>query len=71
MKGEDYYPFAWEEATYKGKVYALPFNTDTRALWYNKDIMQQAGLPRETTDEPDELRKATKTLTQKNTEMVR
>lgn len=40
----DYYPFAWEETVYKGGIYALSFDTDTRALWYNKDIMAEAGL---------------------------
>lgn len=27
------------------KVYGVPFNTDTRGLWYNKEIFRQAGLP--------------------------
>ncbi len=27
------------------KVYGIPYNTDTRGLWYNKKIFQQAGLP--------------------------
>ena len=27
------------------KVYGVPYNTDTRGLWYNKKIFQQAGLP--------------------------
>ncbi len=44
VKQDDYFPFAWEEASYKGKLYALPFDTDTRALWYNKDLFKAAGL---------------------------
>lgn len=44
VKADDYWPFAWEEATYKGKLYALPFDTDTRALWYNKDLFTEVGL---------------------------
>lgn len=28
-----------------GKIYGLPYNTDTRGLWYNKEIFKQAGLP--------------------------
>ena len=28
-----------------GKVYGIPMGTDTRALWYNKDLFAQAGLP--------------------------
>ena len=67
VKGEDYYPFAWAEATYKDKVYALPFDTDTRALWYNKDIMKEAGLdPEKPPTTLDELRAATKALTKKD-----
>lgn len=27
------------------RVYGIPYNTDTRGLWYNKDIFKQAGLP--------------------------
>lgn len=28
-----------------GKIYAVPTHTDTRALWFNRDVLQQAGLP--------------------------
>ena len=28
-----------------GKTYGVPMGTDTRALWYNKDLFAQAGLP--------------------------
>lgn len=28
-----------------GKTYGVPMGTDTRALWYNKDIFKEAGLP--------------------------
>jgi multiple sugar transport system substrate-binding protein len=28
-----------------GKVYGIPMGTDTRALWYNKQIFAKAGLP--------------------------
>ena len=67
VKGEDYYPFAWDEATYKAKIYALPFDTDTRALWYNKDIMTEAGLdPEKPPTTLDELRTAIKALTKKD-----
>lgn len=27
-----------------GKTYGIPMGTDTRALWYNKDLFEQAGL---------------------------
>ncbi len=28
-----------------GKIYGVPYNTDTRGLWYNKEVFKQAGLP--------------------------
>jgi multiple sugar transport system substrate-binding protein len=40
----DYQPFAWAETQFKGGTYALPFDTDTRALYYRKDIIREAGL---------------------------
>lgn len=30
-----------------GKTYAIPVSTDVRGLWYNKDVMEQAGLGRD------------------------
>ena len=48
MGGEDfsevYIPFAWAEANFQGKPYALPFDTDARALFYNKGMLQKAGI---------------------------
>jgi len=41
--------FARSEATYKGAAYALPTNTDARALYYNKTLIQGAGF------DPEEL----------------
>lgn len=59
-----YFDFAWEETVYKGDIYALSFDTDTRALWYNKDIMEEAGLdPESPPTNLDELRAATEALT--------
>jgi multiple sugar transport system substrate-binding protein len=31
--------------TKDGKVYGVPYNTDTRGLWYNTNIFEKAGLP--------------------------
>jgi multiple sugar transport system substrate-binding protein len=39
----NYLDFAWKEALFKGKPYALPDDTDARVLYYNKDMMQAAG----------------------------
>jgi len=37
-------PFAWEEAQFKGRTYAFPFDTDTRVLFYNIDMFKAAGI---------------------------
>ncbi|MEZ4662936.1 MAG: ABC transporter substrate-binding protein [Caldilineaceae bacterium] len=59
-----YFDFAWDETVYKGGIYALSFDTDTRALWYNMDIMEEAGLdPEKPPTNLDELREATAALT--------
>jgi multiple sugar transport system substrate-binding protein len=48
MAGEDfsevYIPFAWAEANYQGTPFALPFDTDARALFYNRGMLQEAGV---------------------------
>jgi len=38
-----YLEFAWAETQFQGKTYALPFDTDARALFYNKDLIEAAG----------------------------
>lgn len=40
----DYYPFAWAEAGYNGELYALPYQTGIRALYYNRTHLRDAGL---------------------------
>jgi multiple sugar transport system substrate-binding protein len=39
-----YMDFAWQEVMYKNKVYGLPFDTDSRALFYNKTMLREAGV---------------------------
>ena len=39
-----FFDFAVQEATYKGKLYALPWDTDARVLYYNKKLFEKAGL---------------------------
>jgi len=31
--------------SYQGERYGIPVGTDARAIWYRKDLLQQAGLP--------------------------
>ncbi len=44
VRKEDFYPACWNEATYNGHVYAIPFGADDRALYYNKNILREAGF---------------------------
>jgi multiple sugar transport system substrate-binding protein len=39
-----YLAFAWDEDQYRGKTYGLPFDTDTRGLYYNKQMLRDAGI---------------------------
>lgn len=39
-----YLSYAWKEVEFKKTPFALPFDTDVRALYYNKTVLQQAGL---------------------------
>lgn len=41
---DNYIDFAKAEATYEGKPFALPFDTDARALYYNKTMLQNVGV---------------------------
>ena len=38
------YAPAWNEACYKGRMYAIPNAVDTRALYYHRDSLIRAGL---------------------------
>jgi multiple sugar transport system permease protein len=38
---EQYYPAVWREATYDGKVYAIPHQADNRALYWNKSLFRR------------------------------
>jgi multiple sugar transport system permease protein len=51
----NYVPAAWNEATYHGKQYAIPWGIDIRPLYYNRAMFRKAGLdpdkPPQTWDE--------------------
>lgn len=56
---DDYYKGLWAETVYKDKVYALPWGTDNRGMFYNKSLMKEAGLdpnkPPQTLQELDQM----------------
>lgn len=42
---EDFIPILWEGLTYEGETYGVPQDINIQALFYNKDLFDQAGLP--------------------------
>lgn len=54
LEGEDglpedaFWPVLWDYNRYGEEVCALPFNNSTMVMYYNKDLMTQAGLDPET-----------------------
>jgi multiple sugar transport system permease protein len=71
---EQYYPTVWEEASYEGKVYALPEACDDRILYWNRsvfkekaDVLRKAGLdPERAPKNWSELLAYSKALTEFN-----
>jgi multiple sugar transport system substrate-binding protein len=41
---DDFYPGPWASATWEGKQYGIPFETNTLVLFYNVDMFEAAGL---------------------------
>src|SRR5699024_775559 len=39
-----FYPELWDATLYEGDSYGIPFTTDTRILYYNKDMFEEVGL---------------------------
>ncbi|MCC6443297.1 MAG: extracellular solute-binding protein [Armatimonadetes bacterium] len=44
IRAGDFYPACWNETIYRGRVYAIPWSTDDRALYWNKTLFKNAGL---------------------------
>ncbi|WP_372009579.1 ABC transporter substrate-binding protein [Paenibacillus chitinolyticus] len=54
-----------------GKVYGVPYNTDSRGLWYNKEIFKKAGLPENWQPKNwDEVLNAARTIKEKAPDVV-
>ena len=45
-----YYETMQKEVTIDGNVYGIPYCTDTRGLWYNRQILTDAGVIKEGED---------------------
>ena len=44
LKGSDYFPRQWEKSRYEGANYAIPLDLHPLVLYYNKQLVSQAGL---------------------------
>ncbi|WP_238916784.1 ABC transporter substrate-binding protein [Clostridium sp. YIM B02555] len=54
-----------------GKVYAVPYSTDSRGLWYNKEVFKKAGLPENWQPKTwDEILQACATIKEKCPDVV-
>ncbi len=45
ITGEDQQPWCWEEVYRDGKLWGLPYSTDTRMVYVNAAHLKQAGIP--------------------------
>ncbi len=75
ISADQYLPFAWAEATWQGKQWVLPFDTDIRMLYINNQAAQQAGMdltkpPQTTQDLMDWTEKMTKADAQGNIQQL-
>ncbi|OOE12844.1 ABC transporter substrate-binding protein [Fictibacillus arsenicus] len=62
-----FYPELWKTVEYEGDPYAVPFNTDTRLLFYNKKAFKEAGLdPNKPPETWEELEAYAKKLDKKD-----
>jgi multiple sugar transport system substrate-binding protein len=44
IKQSDFYPGTWASCTFHGHVYCIPYDYDSFALFWNKDLFKAAGL---------------------------
>jgi len=41
---DQFYDWAWDQSLYNGETYGIPFETDVRVLFWNKQLFEAAGL---------------------------
>ncbi|WP_430599075.1 ABC transporter substrate-binding protein [Enterococcus sp. AZ079] len=44
---DEFFPQLWDTVEYEGDAYAVPFNTDTQVIFYNKTLFKEAGISEE------------------------
>jgi multiple sugar transport system substrate-binding protein len=67
IDGSQFWPFTWQEATVDGEPYGIPFETDVRVLYWNKQAFEEVGLdPEQPPTTWDELWEYADKLDKKN-----
>ena len=41
---DQFWPFTWDQSLYQGHTYGIPFETDVRVLYWNKNAFTEVGL---------------------------
>ncbi|RLF02155.1 MAG: ABC transporter substrate-binding protein, partial [Thermoprotei archaeon] len=60
---EDVYPTLWKGVTYKGKIWAIPQDTEARPLYFRKDVLRKLGWREEEIEAlPEKIRKGEITI---------
>lgn len=44
IDGSQFWPFTWDQTLYEGQTYGIPYETDVRVLYWNKNAFKEAGL---------------------------
>jgi multiple sugar transport system substrate-binding protein len=63
IKGEDQQPWVWQEVFRDGKLWGLPYSTDTRMVYVNAAHLKKAGIPLTAPKSLDEFDRLMRQLT--------
>lgn len=65
LEDSAFWPVLWDYNRYEDHICALPFNNSTMVMYYNKDLMAQAGLDPESPPQTwDELKEQARAITE-------
>jgi len=71
ITGEEFWPFTWQQTLYEDETYGIPYETDVRVLYYNKNALKEVGLdPEKPPTTWDELAQYTDKLDKKNGDTI-
>ncbi|HEU4326223.1 MAG TPA: ABC transporter substrate-binding protein [Roseiflexaceae bacterium] len=67
VDGAAFWPFTWQQTLYQGETYGIPWETDARVLYWNKNAFTAAGLdPEKPPTTWDQIQEYADKLDQKN-----